>query len=380
MTTNEQAEPARSVAIAGDLTADASRDLLRTESAAIGRLAAGAAYELEAPLSRVLVNLRAVADALLADEEIDVERIRDALDAADRMRSTVRGLSAFTTLDDDPHGVDVHEALELAAHLAGHEINARARLRRHYSALARVRGNVGRLTQVFLSLFRNAAASIPASLPAANSIWVHTGLALDGRVTIDILDTGEGIEPDDLPFVFDPFFTTKPTSASPGLGLAAARAALLELGGTITVESTVGRGSWFRVTLPPLGDAEAPTLPLFASEDVAPKRLLCVAENDAEVRRLGELVDHDGAQVVFATIDDALVRLSLGEAYDLVVCEARAASRASFRERVSRLAPEALGRTFLLTLRSSPSGTFLKPSARIARGVPEEKRRTGESR
>ncbi len=66
----------------------------------------------------------------------------------------------------------------------------------------------------------------------------------------EVQDTGSGIPPEVLGRIFDPFFTTKPVGVGTGLGLALCHAFITSMGGRIEVESQVGRGTVFRVTLP----------------------------------------------------------------------------------------------------------------------------------
>jgi hypothetical protein len=331
---------------------DAAR-VLRAETLAMAHLAAGMAYELEAPLSRLLVRLRSLAEegALELDE---------AIAAAEHVEATVRGLRAFTSTDDEAMGVDVHEAIELAVRLASPDLAARAKLRRNYGPVRRVRGSLGRLTHVLLHVIHNAARSIPAGAPHANTVTVHTGMASGCVVAIDVVDTGHGIEPEDIEYVFDPFFTSKPSPESPGLGLAAARAAAIAMGGDVTVESIVGRGSIFRVTLAALETSDRALLASVTRDTPPARRVLCVAETASGAAALGAVVRDDDARVVFATSDDAVVRLATGEAFDLVICEASADEDSRFRERVGRVAPWALACTFTFASRATPSGTFAR--------------------
>jgi signal transduction histidine kinase len=67
---------------------------------------------------------------------------------------------------------------------------------------------------------------------------------------VDVSDSGPGISPEHLERIFEPFFTTKPASEGTGLGLTICRQIASGLGGTVTVDSTPGRGATFRVTLP----------------------------------------------------------------------------------------------------------------------------------
>ncbi len=234
---------------------------------------------------------------------------------------------------------------------------------------ARVQGDLGQLTLALLNVVRNAAASIPSGMPAANRVFVHTGVTADGRVALDVIDTGVGIEPDDVPYVFDPFFTTKPFPEAVGLGLAAARAAVRAMGGTIEVESAVGHGTRFHLALEPTDATDLP-LPYFPrGEALSDRRVLCVARSASAAQQVGDLVDEEGTRLVFATVDDAVARLATGESFDLILCERGVAHEEGFRERVSRVAPEAMARTFTVPSRPCRSGVFERVPTRIASGT-----------
>jgi signal transduction histidine kinase len=74
----------------------------------------------------------------------------------------------------------------------------------------------------------------------------------DGHVLIEVKDTGHGIPPENLPRIFDPFFTTKEVGHGTGLGLAVCYGILTEHGGTLDVQSVVGAGTVFTISLPAL--------------------------------------------------------------------------------------------------------------------------------
>ena len=74
----------------------------------------------------------------------------------------------------------------------------------------------------------------------------------DGNVLIEVRDTGVGIPPENLGRIFEPFFTTKEVGHGTGLGLAVCYGILTEHGGTLDVQSTVGAGTTFTITLPAL--------------------------------------------------------------------------------------------------------------------------------
>src|SRR4029079_8700750 len=81
-----------------------------------------------------------------------------------------------------------------------------------------------------------------------------------GRVVVEVRDTGSGIPRELLHRIFDPFFTTKPVGVGTGLGLAISHRIVNALGGEITVDSTPGAGTTFRVTLAPSDELPAPSL------------------------------------------------------------------------------------------------------------------------
>lgn len=97
-----------------------------------------------------------------------------------------------------------------------------------------------------MNLLVNAAQA----METRGTIWIRTGEANAGEVWIEVEDTGKGIAPEHLKRIFDPFFTTKPVGKGTGLGLSLAYGIVKKHGGRITVDSTVGKGTRFRVWIP----------------------------------------------------------------------------------------------------------------------------------
>lgn len=109
--------------------------------------------------------------------------------------------------------------------------------------VAPVVGDRGKLRRVILNLFVNARQAMPQG--GEISVRVRSS---DSQVALDIADTGCGIPPEEQPRVFEAFFSTK--SEGTGLGLAVVKRTIEDLGGTISFESEVGRGTTFRIALP----------------------------------------------------------------------------------------------------------------------------------
>lgn len=130
--------------------------------------------------------------------------------------------------------------------MADKELRRKARLRTSLTAQRPILINEARLTQVFLNLLLNASHAIDDQQAEANTISV-TSADENGSVVVEITDTGAGIAAEHLSRIFDPFFTTKPIGVGTGLGLAITHAIVTEAGGTISVLSTLGKGTTFRL-------------------------------------------------------------------------------------------------------------------------------------
>jgi CheY-like chemotaxis protein len=201
------------------------------------------------------------------------------------------------------------------------ELRKRAELVRDLAPVAPVLGDEARLSQVFLNLIQNALQSIPGGLPEEHRVRVSTRTVPDGRVAVEVQDTGAGIAPEHLPRIFDPFFTTKEPGRGTGLGLSICHAVIASLGGRIEVESAVGKGSTFRVLLAPVAPEEARAAG-FPAPPLPPRRARILVVDDEPLvgtvlRRT--LTEHDVTVVQSARA--ALERLGGGERYDVVLSD-----------------------------------------------------------
>ena len=245
--------------------------LMRSDRlASIGTLAAGMAHEINNPLSYVLANIDAVLGNLgaarqtaaalsgqgpaLAGELDEFDSLlTEARKGAIRIRDIVRQLRVFSRSEEDSRSqVDLHAVLDASIQLSWNEIRHRARLVREWNHPPPVFASEGRLGQVFLNLLINAAQAIGEGRAQANEIRVRTFRAADGRAGVTISDTGCGIPGDQLGRIFDAFYTTKPVGVGTGLGLSICNSIVDRYGGTIEVNSELGRGTSFTVLLPPV--------------------------------------------------------------------------------------------------------------------------------
>jgi signal transduction histidine kinase len=227
---------------------------------ALGRLAAGIAHEINNPLAFLIANMQYVRDGLREGAEAGdgagaLEELRTALAEAcvggERIKQIVRDLRAFAQPHDERLAlVDVGVVVERALRLTGGEILRRAQLVTRVEETPPVSAIAGRLEQVFVNLFINAAHAIPPGRSQENQIRVGVGAGAGGGVVVEIADSGVGIPEVNLDRIFDPFFTTKPVGAGTGLGLSICHSIVTAFGGELTVESQEGHGSVFRVSLP----------------------------------------------------------------------------------------------------------------------------------
>jgi two-component system, cell cycle sensor histidine kinase and response regulator CckA len=180
------------------------------------------------------------------------------------------------------------------------------------------------LTQVFVNLLLNAAQAIPdeQSGTASSVITVRSRLQTDGRVAIEVRDTGRGISETDQKRLFEPFFTTKPLDQGTGLGLFVSLGIITSFQGEIEVESQLGAGTTVRVLLPVAKTSPPPrqvsSRPPLAARD---RRLLLVDDDILVARSIVRLLDEHDVEVV--TSGKAALRrlLEHGPAFDLIFCD-----------------------------------------------------------
>jgi PAS domain S-box-containing protein len=330
----------------------------------VGRLAAGVAHEVNNPLAYLLANLKFVnadlanlrAALRTTDESVRraaeaqademLEAISEAVQGAERVAHIVRGLKAFSRADEDVRRpVAVAAALDAALDMAGHEVRHRARLVREVEEAPAVLADEVRLSQVFVNLVINAAQAIPAGAADRNAITVRVGTDAEGWAYAEVRDTGCGIPPEVRGRIFDPFFTTKPQGEGTGLGLSICQGIVASLGGGIEVWSEPGRGSTFRVRLPPCGPGreQTPTPSPGAEPPPGPPRRILVVDDEPYVAAaLGRLLGQGHDVVAVVSAGEALERIRAGQRFDRVLCDLMmpVMSGMEFHDELLRAAPE----------------------------------------
>jgi signal transduction histidine kinase len=236
--------------IARDITATKKleQQILNSEKlASVGKLAAGVAHEINNPLGGILNCLYNLRKGTLSPER-QAEYLFSMEDGLRRVQKIVRQLLEFSQQHEpELSSTSLNEVIERVLVLTNHAFTANhIQLDKRVTAdLPALMVDRHMLEQVFMNLILNAVQAIRAG----GVITIRTKMS-DERCAIEIEDTGCGIPASVLPRIFDPFFTTKGTGEGTGLGLSVSLGIIERHGGTIQVESEVGKGSVFTVWLP----------------------------------------------------------------------------------------------------------------------------------
>jgi signal transduction histidine kinase len=255
--------------------------------ASLGQLVAGIAHEINnpvnfissniSPLKEYIVDLKTLlqrydtvgglSPASQADIDdlkasLDFEFLMDDLDdlirdietGAVRIKDIVQDLRNFSRLDEaELKTIDVHQSLDTTLNLLGHLYENRIIVHKEYADIPPVECYAGQLNQVFMNILANAAQAFDER----GNVWITTSLYTPSDsgnsfpwVRIVFRDDGRGISEDVLPKIFDPFFTTKDVGEGTGLGLSIAYGIIEKHRGDIKVNSRIGEGTQFTITIP----------------------------------------------------------------------------------------------------------------------------------
>ena len=213
----------------------------------IGVLAAGVAHEVNTPLAVISTYAQMLAKQISGDEQ-KAKLLDKIAKQTFRASEIVNSLLSFSrTATTEFVEVDLNKVIRETLTLIEHQLQ-KSGIEVALSLeedLPAVKGNAGKLQQVFLNLFLNARDAMESGGRLAVRSWNS-----DGFARIEVIDNGQGIAPEHLERIYDPFFTTKAARKGTGLGLSVTYGIVREHGGTIEVESRPGAGSRFHVELP----------------------------------------------------------------------------------------------------------------------------------
>jgi signal transduction histidine kinase len=218
--------------------------------ASLGQLSASIAHEINNPLAGVLTYTKLLEKKVAGDT---LEK-GPALDYLSKMESEVsrcsriiRNLLDFSRQSEPTlRLVDVNQIIEQVLAMVGHQAQLQKVevVRELDPSLPKVMADSDKLQQVFTNLTLNAIQA----MSGGGNLTLRTSVA-NGRVRIDVQDTGCGISRENLSKLFTPFFTTKEKGSGVGLGLAVVRGIIERHKGEIRVQSEVGKGTTFSVYL-----------------------------------------------------------------------------------------------------------------------------------
>jgi len=237
-----------------ELERSADRVRAAEQLASVGTLAAGLAHEIGTPMGVIRGHTELLEDKVADDRSR--WRLRTIVDQIDRISNIMQALLDLARPREPVcEAVALGHVLDTALSFLEEKLRRRGiEVQRDYAAVPDIRGDAERLQQLFLNLVLNAVDAMPGGgrldlRIARSGEWVEAVVA----------DDGSGIAPEDLGRIFDPFVTTKEAGRGSGLGLVVAHGIAVDHGGDIEVESELGRGTRFTVSLPlvPPG-AEAP--------------------------------------------------------------------------------------------------------------------------
>ena len=264
-----------------------SQRLTQSEKlAALGQLAAGVAHEINNPIGYVNSNLGTLRQYFSACEKIisnyeslfassglshidekdspDVLKkklnyafikedihatLNESQEGIVRVKNIVDDLKNFSRSDNANLFVrsDLHKAILSTLNIVNNEVKYRADVDIQFGDIPEVECLPSQLNQVFLNLIFNASQAQPQG--QRGKIVISTGTVND-KVWIEVSDNGTGISKENLNKIFEPFFTTKELGSGTGLGLAVSYGIIQRHEGAMTVSSTVGVGTCFRIEIP----------------------------------------------------------------------------------------------------------------------------------
>lgn len=229
--------------------------LLHSEKlSAIGKLSASIAHEINNPLfgiRNVLERLRE--KGTLSDDNREFAEM--AVQECDRIRDLIKDLQNFNRPTSGIMApVNLHKAIDHILLLSKKQMESKhiVIIKKYDQDLGEVMAIADQIKQVLLNLTNNAIESMTKGGPITITTKKSKNQAL-----ISIADTGAGISKSDLSHIFEPFFTTKPAVKGTGLGLSVTYGIIKHHGGDIQVQSEIGLGTTFTITLPIEGDKHA---------------------------------------------------------------------------------------------------------------------------
>ena len=226
--------------------------LIQSEKmASLGILTSGVAHEINNPLNYLMgafVGLSNYFDKFNSYDKAKTDFLIDSIFVGiDRISSIVQGLNQFSRNNENmDENCDIHSTLNNCFAMVHSQSKYKAEFIKNYSSeQIIVKGNSGKLHQVFLNILTNSMQALTDKGEISATTHIRGENAL-----IEFLDNGGGIDTEIMNKVINPFFTTKPPGEGTGLGLSISLSIIEEHGGSLNIESELNKGTKVIVTLP----------------------------------------------------------------------------------------------------------------------------------
>ena len=218
--------------------------------ASLGQLVAGVAHEINTPVASIKSNNSIVAKLLGSIENDELKEMLSDInevdkEAVNRISNIVTSLKKYVRLDEaELQETDINKELDLTLELIRHETKNRIKIQKNYGKIPLIKCYPNLLNQAFTNILINACQAIENT----GTIAISTKYA-NKKLTVKIKDTGKGIPQNNLNKIFSAGFTTKGIGVGTGLGLAICKKIIEQHKGEIIVNSRVGVGSEFVITI-----------------------------------------------------------------------------------------------------------------------------------
>lgn len=218
--------------------------------ASLGQLVAGVAHEINTPVASIKSNNAILSKFIPKIENAEIAEIMQEINGIDyeaiqRISNIVISLKKFVRLDEaELQKVDINKEIDLTLDLIRHETKNRIEIVKNYGNLPLIKCYPNMLNQVFTNVLVNACQAIEG-----NGIIEITTKFIDNKLIIKIKDNGKGIPENELDKIFTAGYTTKGVGVGTGLGLAISYKIIEKHNGEILVNSELGHGSEFIITL-----------------------------------------------------------------------------------------------------------------------------------
>ncbi|MFO7870890.1 MAG: response regulator [Kiritimatiellia bacterium] len=341
---------------------------------ALVQMASGIAHDF----NNVLMPITGFTDMLLSDENIlnnreeTVHMLKSIRSAGEDARHIVQRLRQVYKTGDTEYGpVDVRKIVEKALSLTmpkwKEEMNAKGaviNIETEFGDVPDIKGNASDLREVFTNLVFNAVDA----MPEGGTITFRARREDKRSVTVEVADTGPGMDEDLVRHCKEPFFTTKGEQGT-GLGLAMVQSIATRHGGELEIESRPGSGTTIRLRFPvPAAAGEVSAAkPDEACEPLRPLKVLVIDDEDRSSRLLEQLLKTDGHSVSLSRQGEHALDLVDRNGFDMVITD-RAMPLMSGDEVAAEIARRRPGAPVIML---TGFGDMMKDSGEFPEGVTE---------